>query len=114
MEMLHEAKKSGLKALLKQMYQMMAEGHGDEAQSLHDKVSGAEKEAHGEMEGSPQEEAGESPAEAASEGDAGPMSFKDKVRTEMRKGSRLPVGKASVMITSIKGKAPAFGKKKYG
>lgn len=112
MEMLHEAKKSGLKALLKQMYQMMAEGHGDEAQSLHDKVKDAEKEA---VEGSPEEENGESQAEAAAEGDekGGPLSFKDQVRHEMKKGSRLPPTKSSVMI-AVKAKPAPFGKKKYG
>lgn len=90
---------------------MMAEGHGDEAQSLHDKVAAAEHEANGE-EDSPAEEAAESPEVEKSEQE--PMSFKDMVKHDMKKSGRITPSKGSVMIAMKSKMSPMMGKKKHG
>lgn len=125
MQAMHdEAKKKALMELIKHMHMAMAGGHdGNEeanndvdpnsapGEGLEEKVGEVEDGMNMSGEGSPAEEAGESSAEAAAEGDP----LKSHVKGFMKRSSKMPTPKHGMSLLAVKMKGKLVPKKmKHG
>lgn len=115
-EMYDNAKKDGLKELLKKLYAMMAEDGGDLESKLQEAQdeSGMEVESGMEPDSSVAEEMAESPAEKSSEL-AGPDLDMEEMKEFMTKRRKPLGGKTVNIMASLQKKAkPEMKLKKYG
>lgn len=102
----HKAKADALMDLVAQMQKLMAEGHGDKPMDVSEAVEEA------------QEEMGERPkikeVEAMEGEPAEGMSLEDYIKSEMKKGGKIPVKGKAAMMFAAKETKPMGKKMKYG